>query len=884
VEVEAQLAALDAYLKQSNQSPHITSRPHWSHVAPVVAMTVTDCDSTAATMTNPDVQPMPSQSRNVTIRSSTQPSSNSTTFLAVKPQPASTSAATPAMSREERDALVQRLLRERREKQRTQSHQQREEAPTHDVGSTSVNIATPASSGASHPFSSSAEPDERHGRSHPTIHREHGRGRHGRLDEEEMGFNNAPFHPNTAQKISQPNEPLTGRSIARTTHQPAPTSPRKLSRSHSASGSRPTSPKFSPNHEKRKGKNSASLDERLRQWQARAEESRIRKMILAQQHESKRMQECTFRPMIQSRNETAKSRTKRHAWEEETDDKRVPSATIQRLYHEADERIAIRERARQLNEEDIIASLPFKPTINASKPTNAARAPSDSTPLYQRVAELQRAKSERLQSMLLKARQEELGIREGDTDRGHVQPFKPKLNQHSMKIAEKKRQKGKGMAKSADETETDEEDDSDTESIATRHSTYSANSSLNHRLSLAQSLTAEEWNEHTFHPMVNSTSNQIALRSQRFQGPNRDFVTRQQKEVERMRMDALQRTYDAVHHPPGCTFKPEIGNAEAILEQSRKRMQEEMKASDASDSDVSTDAVGRNISTSSTQRDTSDRLSRSESRALALLKNKLRTMHDVQDGCTFKPQISAVSRKLAEEARKANGQGAEVDGALPGPTLHQQIASELLRAKSESEFARAHPFKPSLSTASEAMVESGLVQSNYPANDPNKTKQVIQAQLEAREQERQRKLKEAEENEMAQCTFHPQLCDHPTSSASSSQPVVVRGLNRFLELKSLKKRQDEEAAERAKKVFFEDVSNPRIGGKQPFTIPRPFTLSHEAHAGERQAKLAAAWAIAEAENMKECRFQPQTKVGQDRRMLRAILQQESFDCLDVTEY
>lgn len=53
--------------------------------------------------------------------------------------------------------------------------------------------------------------------------------------------------------------------------------------------------------------------------------------------------------------------------------------------------------------------------------------------------------------------------------------------------------------------------------------------------------------------------------------------------------------------------------------------------------------------------------------------------------------------------------------------------------------------------------------------------------------------------------------------------MVVRGLDRVLELKQLAERQRVEAAERAARVFH---ANPRA--KQGATVPRPFQLAGHA--------------------------------------------------------
>jgi hypothetical protein len=54
---------------------------------------------------------------------------------------------------------------------------------------------------------------------------------------------------------------------------------------------------------------------------------------------------------------------------------------------------------------------------------------------------------------------------------------------------------------------------------------------------------------------------------------------------------------------------------------------------------------------------------------------------------------------------------------------------------------------------------------------------------------------------MKDCSFHPKILDKDPSTISSSDNVSVKGLARHLELKELKKKQDEEKRLREAEIF-----------------------------------------------------------------------------------
>lgn len=104
---------------------------------------------------------------------------------------------------------------------------------------------------------------------------------------------------------------------------------------------------------------------------------------------------------------------------------------------------------------------------------------------------------------------------------------------------------------------------------------------------------------------------------------------------------------------------------------------------------------------------------------------------------------------------------------------------------------------------------------------------------------------------------------------STQGPVVVRGLDRYLELKQLAERQRAEAQQRAAKVF---LQNPRA--KQGATVPQPFQLAGhaqlEAKASQKQAALLEA---ALESHQRDCTFQPSTNHKRRQEQLQQLWEQ-----------
>ena len=111
---------------------------------------------------------------------------------------------------------------------------------------------------------------------------------------------------------------------------------------------------------------------------------------------------------------------------------------------------------------------------------------------------------------------------------------------------------------------------------------------------------------------------------------------------------------------------------------------------------------------------------------------------------------------------------------------------------------------------------------------------------------------------------------------ASQGPVVVRGLGRYLELKELARRKQEEQREREEKAFGTAATGgvaSHIDAAAPPTRPRPFKLSYETPANkqrweERREEI-------EREQMVECTFHANTMGSHNVKLIKRIVADDS---------
>ena len=125
---------------------------------------------------------------------------------------------------------------------------------------------------------------------------------------------------------------------------------------------------------------------------------------------------------------------------------------------------------------------------------------------------------------------------------------------------------------------------------------------------------------------------------------------------------------------------------------------------------------------------------------------------------------------------------------------------------------------------------------------------------------------EAEHEKMKECTFEPTIVSKAV--VRSSNPVIVRGLGRFLETREHAKALQEEKAERERSAF--SVKNiHRVGG---VTVTKPFKFSSsEMETAARSKQLREE---TKREVMRECTFHPRTSYSKNKAVIRHLLDEE----------
>lgn len=262
----------------------------------------------------------------------------------------------------------------------------------------------------------------------------------------------------------------------------------------------------------------------------------------------------------------------------------------------------------------------------------------------------------------------------------------------------------------------------------------------------------------------------------------------------------------------GCTFRPDTGNAAAVLALSDTRVGQLLELPE--------------------QR--WERMAVAESSAHAA--RRAAAAAEAAAAQPFAPRLNPRSLRLAG-GRPAPGD-ADADG-------ERQRRSEQARQEAEARALAECTFRPDTSKP--------RVVGYYDEYDPPQPRAAlsiagaaaageglaglarrIQQHGEERERWAAAVRADRERRAAAECTFAPDTRKAPV--AMPTRPVVVPGLDRVLELRALKARQRREADARAAKVFLRHPRSPRSRGGA--TVPKPFALAGEALARRRRQEQA----------------------------------------------
>jgi len=567
------------------------------------------------------------------------------------------------------------------------------------------------------------------------------------------------------------------------------------------------------------------FQERLQGWEHRRRAFETKTQKEREEKEREEVDKCTFCPSINTRSEFYARRSRGCLLE----------PFVDRLHHEADKRTVLRQKAKELLEADEMGTYPFKPTTNESdkRPASASasagsrRPGAASGPLRGREAE------ETEKSFNARCQEDMRWRRERQAQRECQEKncsFQPRISEKSDRIVRQRRDEvfnalGQGQAGAGDIKVLG----------PVEERLYADAQAHQNRRGACQSLNSEPYSQA---PTIDDESKRICRSSVYFQGPQQDFLTRQQtfELAKQKRMEVR-----AQHCEAKSTFRPEI-------------------------SDVSRQIVSNNIDLiGETPEERVNRLAVGDVERRDHLRGQLEQFHYRE--CTFQPSINPASQQLLasrSEDYGVSGITEAGEATLPRGAHERLYRSALNRSRSSDDTAGADcTFKPKISSATKRFAH---VKPHY-ARSGEKTMEHIEEDRKTRDDMIRERRRVQEEQERSACTFTPKAASRPYEEPQ--KPVVVSGLGRFFELKDIALRQRQDQQEREARAFGEKERglSMQIGG---VTIPEPFKLSggcgaqdqYRAHQ-KNEGRGGAA--------QDECTFTPLTNETENRRVLRQML-------------
>jgi hypothetical protein len=493
-------------------------------------------------------------------------------------------------------------------------------------------------------------------------------------------------------------------------------------------------------------------------------------------------------------------------------------AVVTRLYMEAEVRNSERAKAKAAAEKAQLAEFRFKPTINA---TSTALAADQRRPVHERTAEVQQAKEERIHRLRM----------EGILSNQDL-TFKPKINEVSERIAIMKlRQQGLPVSDAPGFVGESKEGP---DAASTKRMTLVTSEYEKRREARTKAAAEAELRAFSFKPRLNKNSEKIV--EQKVGEDGGGFMARQVQvaEAQKRHREALLAQLKAEDE---CKFKPDIGNAEEFLALTRP--------------DLVTESSNSRINRMSVEESEKRRAAQADAEK------------EYYNQFNYQPEINQLSKR--------RGRAHTVEEHYKDEEGHRARLRAKLQA--EEEFKRQHPFKPTLvaadlapKTASgddeAAADEAAIAEGKMPlrlavATDPDRISARVNAHMKGKAARSEAAKRLLDYEKLKECTFQPEtdrsarsLAKLKEQVAADGGVVVVRGLGRYLELKELTRKLDEDKEQREREAFSKPGFSWPDGMTKPPTVPQPFHLSSAdtalAHLAQKEIQIAKEKAIAEA--------------------------------------
>eukprot|EP00884_Botryococcus_braunii_P022995 jgi/Botrbrau1/937/Bobra.0167s0048.1 len=237
---------------------------------------------------------------------------------------------------------------------------------------------------------------------------------------------------------------------------------------------------------------------------------------------------------------------------------------------------------------------------------------------------------------------------------------------------------------------------------------------------------------------------------------------------------------------------------------------------------------------------------------------------------TFHPEINPRSRWIGRRAEAADLTRDE----------RSRAAREAAVREAEERLARECTFKPNIQKPGWPGEGRQPVVPTAPLTLHGRAPETLSRHIDKYKAARQAQLAEERERlaaeEMAECTFTPAI-NHAVPEIQG--PVVVRGLDRHLELREMARQKEEEQRAREARVFIACPSTPVFS----HTVPQPFVLQTEARERDTEQRRAHMKAALAAEAMRECTFAPRTNESRNRALIARILAGDDDEQLDADD-
>ena len=495
-------------------------------------------------------------------------------------------------------------------------------------------------------------------------------------------------------------------------------------------------------------------------------------------------------------------------------------AVVNRLYMEAEVRSSDRAKAKAAAEKAQLAEFKFKPTINA---TSTALAADQRRPVHERTAEVQQAKEERIHRLRM----------EGILSNQDL-TFKPKINEVSERIAIMKlRQQGLPVSDAPGSTSGESKEGPD--AASTKRLTLATSEYEKRREARSKAAAEAEMRAFSFKPRLNKNSEKIVEHKVGEDGGG--FMARQAQvaETQKRHRDAL---IAQLKLEDECKFKPDIGNAEEFLALTRP--------------DLVTESATSRINRMSVEESEKRRAAQADAEK------------EYYNQFNYQPEINQLSKR--------RGRAHTVEEHYKDEEGYRARLRAKLQA--EEEFKRQHPFKPTLIAADPAPKtatgdkedaeadEAAIAEGKMPlrlaiASDPDRVSARINAHMKGKAARSEAAKRLLDYEKLKECTFQPEtdrsarsLAKLKEQVAADGGVVVVRGLGRYLELKELTRKLDEDKEQREREAFSKPGFSWPEGMTKPPTVPQPFHLSSAdtalAHLAQRELQVAKEKATAEA--------------------------------------